>query len=130
MSGVPSSLYSGRVPRLSVLKRHDRAYREYVREEQRSQPGCPAREVVLDQRGQATRIDDMRMRLLTLVALAVALFQIRFSGQSTRTVIAARTVLDGRGQTWHDTRLVIQDGRIAAIDPKAAPVTIDLGDLT
>ena len=24
-------------------------------EEQRSQPGCPAREVVLDQRGQATR---------------------------------------------------------------------------
>src|SRR5207302_7651303 len=53
-----------------------------------------------------------------------------FSGQSTRTVIAARTVLDGRGQTWHDTRLVIQDGRIAAIDPKAAPVTIDLGDLT
>jgi len=26
----------------------------YLREEQRRQPGCPAREVVLDQRGQAT----------------------------------------------------------------------------
>ena len=37
-----------------VARRDDREYREYLREEQRSQPGCPAREVVLDQRGQAT----------------------------------------------------------------------------
>jgi len=37
-----------------LARRDDRAYREYVREEQRSQTGCPAREVVLDQRGQAT----------------------------------------------------------------------------
>jgi Glutamine amidotransferase domain len=29
-------------------------YREYLREAQRSEAGCPAREVVLDQRGQAT----------------------------------------------------------------------------
>jgi hypothetical protein len=35
----------------------DREYREYLREEQRRQPGCPAREVVLDQRGQATSCD-------------------------------------------------------------------------
>ena len=39
-----------------VARRDDRAYPEYLREEQRSQPGCPAREVVLDQRGQATRL--------------------------------------------------------------------------
>ena len=38
-----------------LARRDDRAYREYVREEQRRQPGCPAREVVLDQRGQATK---------------------------------------------------------------------------
>ena len=38
-----------------MARRDDREYREYLREEQRSQPGCPAREVVLDQRGQATR---------------------------------------------------------------------------
>src|SRR6516225_3403117 len=39
-----------------VARLDDREYREYLREEQRSQPGCPAREVVLDQRGQATRL--------------------------------------------------------------------------
>ena len=37
-----------------MARRDDREYREYLREEQRRQPGCPAREVVLDQRGQAT----------------------------------------------------------------------------
>src|SRR5205807_6852171 len=37
-----------------MARRDDREYREYLREEQRSQPGCPAREVVLDQRGRAT----------------------------------------------------------------------------
>src|SRR5688500_14323819 len=30
-----------------MARRDDRKYREYLREEQRSQPGCPAREVVL-----------------------------------------------------------------------------------
>jgi hypothetical protein len=38
-----------------MARRDDREYRQYLREEQRSQPGCPAREVVLDQRAQATR---------------------------------------------------------------------------
>ena len=37
-----------------LARRDDQEYREYLREEQRSQTGCPAREVVLDQRGQAT----------------------------------------------------------------------------
>src|SRR5436190_2332855 len=37
-----------------MARRDDREYREYLREEQRREPGCPAREVVLDQRGQAT----------------------------------------------------------------------------
>ena len=39
-----------------MARRNDREYRQYLREEQRSQPGCPAREVVLDQRGRATSI--------------------------------------------------------------------------
>jgi len=39
-----------------MARRDDRAYREYVREEQRSQPGCPARKPVLDQREQATSL--------------------------------------------------------------------------
>ena len=37
-----------------IARRDDRGYREYLREEERSQAGCPAREVVLDQREQAT----------------------------------------------------------------------------
>jgi len=37
-----------------MARRDDREYRQYLRKEQRRQPGCPAREVVLDQRGQAT----------------------------------------------------------------------------
>src|SRR5262245_23751490 len=37
-----------------MARRDDRGYREYLREEQRSQPGCPAREVVRDRRGPAT----------------------------------------------------------------------------
>ena len=37
-----------------LARRDDQEYREYLREEQRSQTGGPAREVVLDQRGQAT----------------------------------------------------------------------------
>ena len=36
-----------------MARRDDRGYREYLREEQRRQPGCPAREVVRDQRGLA-----------------------------------------------------------------------------
>jgi hypothetical protein len=37
-----------------MARRDDREYREYLREEQRRQTGTPAREMVLDQRGQAT----------------------------------------------------------------------------
>ena len=36
-----------------MARRDDREYREYLREEQRSQSGCPAREVVLDHRMRA-----------------------------------------------------------------------------
>jgi hypothetical protein len=37
-----------------LARRDDREYREYLREEQRRQMECPAREVVRDQRIQAT----------------------------------------------------------------------------
>jgi len=48
------------------------------------------------------------------------------SAQSPRIVIAVGTALDGRGGVIHDTRIVVQDGKIAAIDPNAAPVDYDL----
>jgi hypothetical protein len=46
-----------------MARRDDREYREYLREKQRRQPGCPARKVVLDQLRQAT--------LPTFVAIAL-----------------------------------------------------------
>src|SRR5712664_1198788 len=36
-----------------------------------------------------------------------------------RIVIAATTVLDGRGRVLHDTRIVIEGSKIVALDPRA-----------
>src|SRR5258706_15953403 len=47
-----------------------------------------------------------------------------------RIVIAASTVLDGKGRVLHDTRIVIEGSKIVAIDPKAGPVDYDLPGLT
>jgi imidazolonepropionase-like amidohydrolase len=45
-------------------------------------------------------------------------------------VIAASAVLDGKGRMLHDTRIVVEGSKIAAIDPKAGPVDYDLRGLT
>src|SRR5271155_5358008 len=50
--------------------------------------------------------------------------------QGKLIVIAASTVLDGKGRVLHDTRIVIEGSKIVAIDPKAAPVDYDLRGLT
>jgi imidazolonepropionase-like amidohydrolase len=50
--------------------------------------------------------------------------------QSKRVVIAATTVLDGKGGILHNTRIVIEGAKIVAIDPKAGPVDYDLHGLT
>ncbi|HEX7840375.1 MAG TPA: amidohydrolase family protein [Kofleriaceae bacterium] len=47
-----------------------------------------------------------------------------------RIVIAAGTLLDGKGHVLHNTRIVVEGARIVAIDPKAAPVDYDLRGLT
>ncbi|MFZ0819591.1 MAG: amidohydrolase family protein [Candidatus Acidiferrales bacterium] len=47
-----------------------------------------------------------------------------------RIVIAASTVLDGKGGVMHNTRIVIEGSKIVAIDPKAGPVDYDLRGLT
>src|SRR6185369_14252534 len=49
---------------------------------------------------------------------------------SKRIVIAASTVLDGKGRVLHNTRIVIEGSKIVAIDPKAGPVDYDLRGLT
>src|SRR3989475_7287988 len=50
--------------------------------------------------------------------------------QHKRIVIAASTVLDGKGRVLHDTRIVIEGSKIIAIDPKASRVDYDLRGLT
>jgi imidazolonepropionase-like amidohydrolase len=52
------------------------------------------------------------------------------SASQKRIVIAARTILDGRGHVLHDTRIVVEGSKIVAIDAKAGPVDYDLGTLT
>jgi imidazolonepropionase-like amidohydrolase len=47
-----------------------------------------------------------------------------------RIIIAASTVLDGKGHTLRNTRIVIEGSKIVAIDPKAGPVDYDLRGLT
>src|SRR6266704_3221447 len=50
--------------------------------------------------------------------------------QYKRIVIAASTVLDGKGRVLRDTRIAIEGSKIVAIDPKAGPVDYDLRGLT
>ena len=47
-----------------------------------------------------------------------------------RVVIAASTVIDGKGRVLHDTHILIEASKIVAIDPKAEPVDYDLRGLT
>jgi imidazolonepropionase-like amidohydrolase len=71
------------------------------------------------------------MRILR-VLLFVSLF---FSTQTTLAqqkpiVIAASTVLDGKGHVLRNTRIVIEGSKIVRIDPNAGPVDYDLRGLT
>jgi imidazolonepropionase-like amidohydrolase len=45
-------------------------------------------------------------------------------------VIAASTVLDGKGNVIKNTRIVVEGTRVVALDPKAAPIDYDLRGLT
>jgi imidazolonepropionase-like amidohydrolase len=65
-----------------------------------------------------------------LSAVAVIAATAVLTAQSPRIVIAVGTALDGKGGVLRNTRLVIQDGKIAAVDPNAAPVDYDLRNRT
>ena len=45
-------------------------------------------------------------------------------------VIAASTVLDGKGGVLHNTRIVVEGSKIVRVDPNAARVNYDLRGLT
>ena len=72
----------------------------------------------------------MRFAKVILVALNILITWAAASAQTKRIVIAASTVLDGKGHVLRNTHIVIEGAKIVAIDPKAAPVDYDLRELT
>src|ERR1700752_1054366 len=52
------------------------------------------------------------------------------SEQKKRVVIATKRLLDGRGKTLPETRVVIEGSKIVKLDPKAEPVDYDLRNFT
>ena len=70
-----------------AARRDDRGYREYLSEEQRRGAGCPAREVVILRRGQAT---SAIRRSSSCVVAAI--------------VVASFAVHTGRAQPWSPPR--------------------------
>src|SRR2546423_3057599 len=82
----------------------------------------------------------MRFAKIFLIALTIpgvcALAQLS-SAQTPapkRTVVAASTILDGKGRVLRNTRIVIEGSKIVALEPiinsKAGPVDYDLRGLT
>jgi len=69
------------------------------------------------------------IRIISSFFLAVCL-AFSCTAQTKRTVIAVGTLLDGKGNILQDTRIVVQNSKIIAIDPKASPVDYDLRGMT
>ena len=75
----------------------------------------------------------MRFGRIILCLLAIVGLGVNSSAQTPtakRIVIAASTVLDGKGHVLHNTRIVIEGAKIVAIDPRATPVDYDLRSST
>ncbi len=74
----------------------------------------------------------MRAFITGLCLLSVLTFSVpRGTSQKPKQiVIAAGTVLDGKGGVLHNTRIVVEGSKIVRIDPNAAPVDYDLRGLT
>ncbi len=68
--------------------------------------------------------------LTCAIAAFAATLTVTLAAQPARIVVAIGTALDGKGGVIRNTRLVIQNGRIAAIDANAAPIDYDLRNRT
>ncbi|PYS27156.1 MAG: amidohydrolase [Acidobacteria bacterium] len=86
----------------------------------------------LSNRGPLMRSTNIILATLIILSIWVQAQGIRAqtTQQHKRLVIAASTVLDGKGHVLHDTRIVIEGSKIVAIDPKAGPVDYDLRGMT
>ena len=75
----------------------------------------------------------MRISLYFLALLCLVTLCTPSSSQSPpakRIVIRADTLFDGKGNVIKNTRIVVEGGKIVAIDPNAVPVDYDLRGLT
>jgi imidazolonepropionase-like amidohydrolase len=66
------------------------------------------------------------LRIASFVLLISSLSE----AHSQTQVLEVSTLFDGRGNVMHNTRIVIENGRIARIDPKASGPMVDLRGLT
>ena len=66
---------------------------------------------------------------ITICAL-VQTFSAQAPPSPHRTVLAASTVFDGKGHVLRNTRIVVEDSKIIALDPKATPVDYDFRGMT
>jgi imidazolonepropionase-like amidohydrolase len=67
---------------------------------------------------------------LIVLVIVCGIVAARTHAQNKQIVIAASTVLDGKGGVLHDTRIVVEGSKIVRIDPNASPVNYDLRGLT
>ena len=70
------------------------------------------------------------LRCVALLVPVLAFAPASIHAQDKPIVIQAETVLDGKGNVLHNTRIVVQGGKIARVDSKAEPVTYDLRGMT
>ena len=71
------------------------------------------------------------MRIIPCILILAVACSIAFAqAPNKQIVIAADTVLDGKGGVLHNTRIVVEGSKIVRIDPNAGPVTYDLRGLT
>lgn len=70
------------------------------------------------------------MRSITVALCIVGILSVCAFAKDKPIVIAANSVFDGKGRVLHNTRIIIEGSKIAAIDPKAGPVDYDLQGLT
>jgi imidazolonepropionase-like amidohydrolase len=70
--------------------------------------------------------------LLAAASASITLFSPTADTQSSQppTILRASTILDGRGHVLHDTSIVVENGKVARLDPKAPGIVYDLRGLT
>ena len=98
-----------------MARRDDRGYREYLREEQRSQPGCPARKAPHKWRGQATNHSFD-------AALREDLRAVRFVYLKAGDQTLARRLADRGG---HFAGPVLLASQLADLEEPADALTVD-----